>query len=69
MKSGTKSELEDKSVVYVELLPAEGKAVGLSHYSRIEQFISVEQKITLTSAKGCGLLVRALTTILLLTWI
>ena len=36
VKSGTKSELEDKSVVYVELLPAEGKAVGLSRYFRIE---------------------------------
>lgn len=36
MKSGTKSELEGKSVVYVELLPTEGKAVGLSHYFLIE---------------------------------
>ena len=40
--------VEVKSAVCVEFLPAEGKAVGLSHYSRIEQFISVEQKITLT---------------------
>ena len=68
MKSATKSELEDKSVVYLVLLSAEGKVVKFSHYSSIEPFMSVEQKITLTQVKGIGLLVRALATTLLLAW-